>query len=154
MKLPLIVLTLLTISMSACSDQKLNVTEKNEKQHIENKVNVSIGDNSQNALDWAGHYSGVIPCASCEGISTVLILSADNTYKLDTQYLGKSDNIFTETGRVQWHKDGGRITLVTLDKDEPGNQYLVGENQLFMLDRQGKKINGNLAQHYRLIKEQ
>ncbi len=37
---------------------------------------------SQNSLDWAGVYEGVLPCADCPGIQTRLTLSRDETYEL------------------------------------------------------------------------
>ena len=38
--------------------------------------------NAQNALDWNGTYQGLLPCASCEGIATELVLNDDGTYRL------------------------------------------------------------------------
>lgn len=33
---------------------------------------VATGDSSQNAVDWVGVYTAVMPCADCSGIATVL----------------------------------------------------------------------------------
>lgn len=161
MKLPLIALPLLAIGLLACSDQKPNPVEhkpisevaqsdvKREAQATEH----AIGDNSQNSLDWNGTYSGITPCASCEGIKTTLTLDYDNTYKLDTEYLGEQDNLFTETGKFKWNKSGGKISLISTHQEGAEKQFLVGENQLFMLDTQGQRITGALADYYRLAKE-
>jgi heat shock protein HslJ len=103
------------------------------------------GHTSQNALDWQGTYKGVLPCASCEGISTQLMLSSNQTFSLKTQYLGKSDKTFVDSGRFVWAKDGRTITL-------NGIQYQVGENKLIQLDLEGNRITGALADNYILTK--
>ena len=38
----------------------------------------TLGDNSQNALDWAGTYKGILPCADCEGMKMQLIKKLKN----------------------------------------------------------------------------
>ncbi|MFA5683983.1 MAG: copper resistance protein NlpE N-terminal domain-containing protein [Lysobacteraceae bacterium] len=111
----------------------------------------AVGDTSANALDWAGRYAGVLPCADCEGIETRLDLAEDQTYVLRTRYLGKSERVFEEKGRFRWDRDGRSIRLDGFDGG-PG-RYLVGENQLFHLDSAGQRIEGPLAGHYRLSKQ-
>lgn len=107
--------------------------------------------NSQNSLDWAGTYKGVTPCADCEGIETEIMLNLDLTYVMKTKYLGKGDGkIFQEAGNFVWVKTGGIISLEGL-KGRP-SQYKVGENQLIQLDREGKVIEGDLAEKYVLKK--
>ena len=104
--------------------------------------------NARNSLDWAGTYQGMLPCADCEAINTELILHADGRYSLSQQYVGKSAQQFTEQGRFSWNTAGSTVLLDT----EPQQQFFVGENQLFMLDQQGQRIEGDLAARYRLIK--
>ncbi len=117
---------------------------------IENPI-VDTKDNSNTSLDWAGVYKGVTPCADCEGIETEITLNQDLTYKKTTQYLGKPNSqIYTVEGSFEWNSNGIHIALSGI-KDAP-NQYLVGENKLFQLDRSGKRITGNLASKYVLIK--
>src|SRR5690606_18798136 len=48
-------------------------------------------DNSRNSLDWAGTYRGVLPCADCEGIETVITLAEDGSFREHTRYLGRQD---------------------------------------------------------------
>lgn len=107
--------------------------------------------NAQNALDYWGTYTGTLPCADCEGIETVIVLSQESTYTIKTTYLGKgSDNEINSQGSFSWNDEGNSITL--LNEAEP-NQYFVGENVLFHLDREGNRITGNQAERYRLEKE-
>lgn len=107
--------------------------------------------NAQNSLDYWGTYTGTLPCVDCEGIETVIELKQDNTYRINTTYLGKgSNNAFNSEGTFSWNNEGNSITL--LNEDEP-NQYFVGENVLFHLDMEGNRITGNQADRYRLEKE-
>jgi len=43
-----------------------------------------------------------------------------------------------------------RFSKITLSD---GSKYLVGENQLFMLDTEGNRITGGLAENYILKKK-
>lgn len=107
---------------------------------------------AQNSLDWAGMYKGVVPCADCEGIGTILVLNSDETYLLKTTYLGKPDAVSMEkTGKFTWNDDKQTITLQ--DIGEGPNQYRVGENRVTQLDLQGQKITGELASKYILNKQ-
>lgn len=136
MKLQLVLLILL---LTACNSAK--------------KINViTDGHNSENSLDWAGTYQGTLPCADCLGMETKLDLNQDKTYSLSTVYQGKSDQIFIEKGSFQWNGAGSTITLNIKGKASRNHQYLVIENGLIKLDRQGNKITGNLKDNYKLFK--
>jgi uncharacterized lipoprotein NlpE involved in copper resistance len=138
------------VSCNAPSGEE-QAEEEASVQNAEPNAMMSSGDNSRNALDWDGLYTGTLPCADCEGIKTMLQLNQDETYVLKTKYLGKSDEVFTTTGTFTWNAGGGTIRLAGLDGDAPG-LYQVGENALFHLDKDGKRITGDLADKYRLNK--
>jgi copper homeostasis protein (lipoprotein) len=104
-----------------------------------------LAHNSRNALDWPGQYTGLLPCADCEGINTSLSLAADGTYLVQWLYLGRSEEIFESHGSFTWTDDGNRIVL---DSDSAPNQYQVGENRLIQLDMAGQRIEGTLAGRY------
>ncbi|MDN3687271.1 copper resistance protein NlpE N-terminal domain-containing protein [Cyclobacterium jeungdonense] len=108
------------------------------------------GDTSANSLDWEGTYEGTLPCADCEGIATSISLTRNGKFVKVYQYLGKSDREYRQEGSFEWNQAGNTITLSGIE-DVP-NQYLVGENQLFHLDREGKRITGDLAANYVLKK--
>lgn len=108
--------------------------------------------NSQNSLDWVGVYKGTLPCASCNGIETVIKLNNDNTYQSWTKYLDKDDEIFSDSGDLTWSKDGNVITLNSSSNQEIV-KYKVQENKILHLDQSGKIIKGDLANHYILNKE-
>ncbi|TVQ14506.1 MAG: copper resistance protein NlpE [Bacteroidetes bacterium] len=108
--------------------------------------------NARNSLDYLGTYFGVLPCADCEGISTTIQLLPDQNYVLSYLYKGKEPrNFFEQRGTWSWEDDN---TTITLDNREKPNQYKVVENALIHLDKNGKIITGELAEHYRLKKEQ
>jgi len=108
---------------------------------------VADSHTSQNSLDWAGLYQGTLPCADCEGIQSTLWLQSNGEYKLQNEYLGaKTPTTVVDSGHFTWQKNGRNILL------SHGGKYMVGENQLFQLDGDGKKITGPLAAHFILIK--
>ncbi len=105
---------------------------------------------SRNAVDWAGVYRGMIPCADCEGIEQEITLTQDGKYSLRSRYKGKSQEILRETGEFQWSNDN---SIITLSPERNGQRYYVGEGQLLMLDQEGRKIEGDLAALYKLSKQ-
>jgi uncharacterized lipoprotein NlpE involved in copper resistance len=107
---------------------------------------------SQHSLDWSGMYKGVVPCADCEGIETILILNADNTYLVRTNYLGQPDaQAIEKTGSFTWNAEGNTVILAGIENAP--NQYFVGENQVIQLDMTGNRITGGLADKYILAKQ-
>lgn len=109
--------------------------------------------NSRNSLDYEGTYTGTLPCADCEGIYTEITLKGDN-YTMKLVYKGKENkgkNEFTEAGTYTWDESGSIITL-NLANDKP-KKYQVGENLLFALDQDGKRVTGDLAANYILKKK-
>jgi uncharacterized lipoprotein NlpE involved in copper resistance len=117
------------------------------------KESLHLGDNSQTSLDWAGTYFNTLPCDSCEGIETWVTLNQDGTFELKTNYLGLNDareEIFT--GKFSWDDLGSNVTLEGLIGDYPG-KFKVGENQIWYLDQEGKRMTGALADHYLLKKQ-
>jgi len=92
------------------------------------------GHNSRNALDWAGVYEGVLPCADCPGIKTRLVLRDDGRFELQTQYLEREPEPRSFSGRFTWNAAGSGITL---DAGGGGQKYLVGEGRLLQMNRDG-----------------
>jgi len=111
---------------------------------------VSAGDNSMVSLDWEGVYRGVLPCADCRGIETEVTVEQGGRAIVRRTYAGKSERVFTEEGRLTWDAKGRTIAIRLKDGDV--SHYLVGENRLVMLDREGNRITGQLAERYILRK--
>ena len=87
---------------------------------------------SRNALDWAGTYEGVVPCADCPGIRMRLTLQRDGRFILSTQYQGRQATPQTVQGSFSWNAAG---STVTLEGAGGGQQFRVGEGRLLQLDR-------------------
>ncbi|NEN24743.1 META domain-containing protein [Cryomorpha ignava] len=125
-----------------------NNSEKNEmKGQSTDSENVPDMHNSKTSLDWAGRYTGVLPCADCDGIETIIYLSEDNSYAKRQTNVGKGADPIEESGEYTWSEDGGSITL-----GADNQKYKVGENVLIALDQSGKEITGDIAEKYRLSK--
>lgn len=102
--------------------------------------------NSRNALDWAGTYTGILPCADCTGIRTILTLKPAHTYVLKSIYLGVEAPRagYVQRGVFVW--DSGGTTVELLGMSGGRGLFQVGENRLFALDQCGRSIEGDLAQ--------
>lgn len=90
-------------------------------------------------------YTGVLPCADCEGIAYKLTFKEDRRFEATSVYIGKSNRSFTERG--QWSLQGD--SLLILDKsEEDARQFKINNGQLIMLDRQGTEVSGSLSKMY------
>ena len=105
--------------------------------------------NSQNSLDWAGSYSGIVPCASCPGIETLITLHEDGTFNRSMLYIDEAPIPQSDSGTFTWNAAGSKVTL---GEGANARQYQVGENRLFHLDQNGERITGDLAGRYVLEK--
>lgn len=107
--------------------------------------------NSANTLDWKGTYKTTIPDANYSGTITEITLDTTQTYIIKKMYLEKGIQPAKgteERGNFSWNKAGNTITLLGITNQ--ANQFFVGENRLWELDRKGNKITGNDADKYTL----
>lgn len=102
-------------------------------------------------LNYQGTYKGVLPCADCDGLETTISLNENNTFVIQSQYLGKGNKIFEQHGTFTWNKTGSVVLFDNVDNAP--NQYAVGNNTLTQLDLEGKLITGSLAKQYILSKQ-
>lgn len=105
---------------------------------------------SRNALDWAGSYEGIMPCADCPGIQTRLTLHSTGRYARTTEYLDRPQAPQTVRGQFTWHDTGNALTL---DAAGQGQHYAVGEGRLTPLYRDGAQPAGALAARHVLTKQ-
>ena len=87
--------------------------------------------NSRNALDWAGTYEGVLPCADCPGIRTRLTLRQDGTYELSRLYIERDREPQLAKGRFAWLPGDNAIVL---EAQHGELRFAVGEARLALLD--------------------
>lgn len=152
MKAKILLFTLLLGFFISCQKQTTdsNIAAKDSIAKVDSLNNVAA-HNAKNSLDYIGTYKGILPCADCEGLETVICINENNTYNIKTQYQGKGEKVFEQKGIFSWNKEGNTIVLADV-KNGP-NQYFVGENTLTQLDMSGKKISGDLATAYILAKQ-
>lgn len=112
--------------------------------------NVNDTHNSRNSLDWAGVYTGKMPCGDCAAINAELTLNTDGTYILRYKYEGKSDSTFTKNGTFQWDATGSKISMHLLADAEL--TYQVVENGLDQLDQNGQPSVGAFSNLSRFTK--
>lgn len=135
-------------SFSACNNA--NQQKASETNKTDSTTNTSTTDtNKIDALVWNDTFSGILPCADCEGIKTVLKLNNDNTFTLSETYLGKKDVPFESKGNYEWNSTSKKLTVFT--SGEPRYYQLVGE-KLLLLDMNGEAPTGALANKYILSK--
>lgn len=99
----------------------------------------------------AGVYRGTTPCADCKGIRTEIVLDERGGYSISRTYLGKRGGRFIDQGSYSIEKESGILTLT----DRSGlleGRFIITEEQLEMLDSEGKSIEGEFAGMYILRK--
>jgi heat shock protein HslJ/uncharacterized lipoprotein NlpE involved in copper resistance len=151
MKKIAITYSLILFLMISCDKKEKNV---NSNEIVPDTTAVVMIDehNAKNSLDYIGMYQGVVPCADCEGIETTLVLADESSYVLKTKYSGKKDiKINEQKGTYTWNEAGNTIILAGIENGPA--KYFVGENYVVQLDREGNKIEGDLAEKYILQKQ-
>jgi len=136
--------------LTACSDGTRSATstqDKTQSKTPETQIEgATPADSSRLSVDWAGTYSGVLPCASCPGIETTITLHGDGQVEHTARYIDERPLPYTQSGKFSWNESGN---IVTLDLDDgQSRHYQVGEHRLFHLDQQGRRIEGKLAARY------
>jgi uncharacterized lipoprotein NlpE involved in copper resistance len=145
------------IWLASCKQASQHPEEAAIKDTVTVEANVppfadSVGaeGTASTALDFAGSYNGVLPCADCDGIATTLSINANNSFTKTNRYLGKGDGKpFEVSGTWSWVN--GNIIKLNEVTDAP-NRYFVSENKVIQLDMEGNRIGGNLAEKYILNK--
>jgi len=154
MKYKLLILVLSVCLVYGCkqaSEQTVQTDESEVQQAAQTpKIHKPDMHSSATSLDWHGTYKGVVPCADCEGIATTLTLNMDYSYTLISKYLGKSEDLFEETGSFDWN-DLGSVVILSSNQGK-SKQFFVGENYVIQLDENGEFISGVLAEQYYLRK--
>lgn len=99
-------------------------------------------------------YSGVIPCADCEGIESIVSLKKDFTFTGRLLYMGRKStgagsNELNQSG--SWMRHGNTIHL--LEKSGNSTYYLQTDSSLVQVDDKGVRIGGTLADKFVLKKQ-
>ena len=146
----LFIMAIVAATMMSCGGKQQSTEEKADVNEFSDIAKgVADESNARTSLDVDGTYAGVTPAADAEGIDVVITLAGDN-YTKKISYVGKKGAPVETKGNFTWDAAGNTITLVG---EQAPNQYFVSENVLIQLDTEGKKITGELADHYRLAKK-
>jgi len=146
----LLLIALLSMFLS-CQKQAESQSSAQDSIAKMDSIVAGAAHNAKKSLDYIGTYKGVLPCADCEGLETLLCINENNTYRLQTRYLGKGDKVFEQKGTFSWDDKG--IKIILNDIENAPNQYFVGENKVTQLDLSGKLITGKSALQYVLSKQ-
>lgn len=124
-------------------------TQTSADQTPTNQTPVVDLHTSYNSLDWAGVYSGVLPCVDCESTRAVMKLNNDNTYVYEWLYVGKEDGYYQQKGAFKWNEDGNSITLLDVEESTIPTVFAVGENRIMQQsDFNGRPVRNDLANMY------
>lgn len=145
-----------TTNEQGSSTDRDEVSELQDNNDPLNGLGVDTADSAQpgapapeDALEWAGTYEGTLPCADCPGIKMELKINSDETYSLYQELLD-TDMKGTENGTFAWDEASGLIVLKNNDGRE--DLYQLEGNQIFRLDPDGNKVEGEQASQYILKK--
>ncbi|MDR0291508.1 MAG: copper resistance protein NlpE N-terminal domain-containing protein [Elusimicrobium sp.] len=94
--------------------------------------------------EYAGAFSGVLPCADCAGINTELTLNPDNTYQLSETYLKDVPQTFGSEGKWTPAADFKTFELKNSQNKEKEFYAFSGKNELKKLDINAKPIESDL----------
>ena len=111
---------------------------------------VPTADNTETSVDWNGTYTGKLPCASCPGIETTLILKGDKTYTLTENYLEEKDGKFNSSGTFTFDESGSFISLKNPSDNAEQRVFFVGEGNVWMAERIGDR---SMKSDYKLVKK-
>ncbi|MEL1245140.1 copper resistance protein NlpE [Flavobacterium sp. DGU11] len=152
--LQIICLSAFTILSVGCKKEAAETEEARQTTVIEKPIDTlqdaAVGDNSQNALDWPGTYSGTLPCGGdCKGIKTEITINSDTTYSLSSQALGRDDKPSIYKGTFSWDE---AKSVITLDAEGDHLKFKVQEGSLKKLDKFGDPEQGGPQEAYILNK--
>ncbi|MDH6250919.1 putative lipoprotein NlpE involved in copper resistance [Chryseobacterium sp. H1D6B] len=152
----IIIYSFIALTFSSCF--KKNADANNNLSNVQKHEILSpkkIGDSAV-----AVTFSGVLPCADCEGIKTELKLFGDEAYEMTRTFVGDpgSSNNTIEKGRLTlergFGKDNDASLYILNPNDSKNKEYYVilssNNNELIKLDEDLKIINS--SQNYKLQK--
>lgn len=137
--LSLVITCALALIMAGCTN---NQSKNNEQQEV-------AATQEDITPNFYGTYEGVLPCADCSGIKTILTLRDDTTYDLSTEYLEKGEGAIETSGVYTLEEDV--ITLTTPSTNEE-TYYKILDGKLALLNLDKELNEGELADKYILTK--
>lgn len=152
---------MLCLLLAACKKNEVQnraSTSSSEENLVENKTlnpvdsvsAATMGDTTATSVDWNGTYKGTLPCASCPGIETTLVLNPDKTYTLEENYLEEKNGKFISGGTFSFDSSGSFISLKSEKEPTESRVFFVGEGNAWMASKVGDR---SAKKEYQLIKQ-
>lgn len=88
-------------------------------------------------------FTGMLPCADCEGIDYRLDLFADRSFYLRMTYRGRAPGEFDDIGSFDWSSDR-RALVAQGGREAPLRLAVVSAEELRLLDLSGQPIESSL----------
>ena len=123
-----------------------------EEKPTQSDTSMAATHTAQNSIDWSGTYRNILPCADCAGIKTEIRLYKNGIYQMMQKYLGESEEVFIQRGKLKWLVEGKSFQF---SGNEPGNyayKFHLGDKAIWLLDNDGNRIEGSLADKYKFDK--
>lgn len=145
----IVILAFAAVIVTSCNS-------KNSKDENSTVLIDTIANNEkEDTVESISVYEGILPCADCEGIKTILKIDVvANKFQLSTTYQGKQpEKSFTEKGNINTEKGlekdpDGTIFILNWDKPEKDQTYYgyysKNPEKLYLLDRNKKVIKSKL----------
>lgn len=94
---------------------------------------------------FAGTFTGTLPCASCPGIETTLVLQPDGRYRLTEEYLDESGGRLESEGSWSAEDGGAWLLLDPSGKELEDRSYsIIDAGTLRLLATDGRPIDSAL----------
>jgi len=115
-----------------------------------NQMNSDDEQVSQSIEDLPAVFSGVLPCADCPGIETVIVLNETGFEEL-SHYQERGNNLFQEEGT--WSLSGDTLKLYR-SEDELYKAFIFSRDQIKLMDQDLQPITGELEDYYTFDRSQ
>jgi len=94
---------------------------------------------------FAGTFGGTLPCASCPGIDTTLVLNPDGSYAISEAYQDEPGPAIEMDGTWTAEANGQRIRLDPNSKTEQDRLFAIAsQQQITQLDPEGRAVESGL----------
>ncbi len=145
MKNEMLTIAICAMLLNSCNQTENNNTNNDKNTSTTNSTNsaTATADNSFNALDWQGTYIGTLSCDDCDGKQISIVLDKNLSYTAVVKHITKSAKLPLQKGTFEWNNEGNKITLNNVQNIP--SRYLVGENELLVLDADGNRLQGNYS---------
>ncbi|MFO7798613.1 copper resistance protein NlpE N-terminal domain-containing protein [Rhodohalobacter sp.] len=101
---------------------------------------------SQSIENLPAVFSGILPCADCPGIESIVVLNEESFEEL-SHYQDRGNNLYQVDGT--WTLTGDTLKLYRVE-DELHKAFVYSREQIKLLDRDLQPITGDLEENYTL----